>query len=54
MLIGSDLEIPYVTGTLKANIPGLSDVTNAFNLRGKGVNNDMGRGDLIIHTMEWL
>lgn len=48
MLIGSELKIPYFTGTLKAKIPPLSDVTNAFNLRGKGVNNDMGRGDLII------
>ena len=44
MLIGSELKIPYFTGPLKAKIPPLSDLANTFNLRGKGVNNDMGRG----------
>jgi len=48
MIVGTELEIPYFTGTINAKIPELSNLTQTFNLRGKGVNNDMGRGDLII------
>ena len=48
MLVGVELTIPYFTGPLKAKIPPLSGVEQTFNLRGKGINDEMGRGDLII------
>ena len=48
MLLGTDLEIPHFEGTLKAKIPPLSNVTESFNLRGKGMHSQRGRGDLII------
>ena len=48
MLLGTDLEIPHFSGPLKAKIPPLSKVTESFNVRGKGMNSQRGKGDLII------
>jgi len=48
MMLGTSIEIPHFEGPLNAKIPPLSDVSQNFNLRGKGMHSHSGKGDLII------
>jgi len=48
MILGTQIEVPHFDGKVNAKIPPLSDVTQNFNLRGKGMNAQSGKGDLII------
>lgn len=48
MILGTTVQVPHFTGSLSAKIPALSEVTQNFNLRGKGMNSPSGKGDLII------
>tara|TARA_R110002050_G_scaffold106731_1_gene216758 strand:- start:249 stop:1259 length:1011 start_codon:yes stop_codon:yes gene_type:complete len=48
MLLGTEIEIPFFTGPLKAKIPPLSNITQNFNIKGKGMSTNAGVGDLVI------
>ena len=48
MLLGTEIEIPFFTGPLKAQIPPLSNLTQKFNIKGKGMATNLGAGDLVI------
>ena len=49
MVLGCDIEVPHFENTLKVTIPALSNVTQTFNLSGKGMKNLRGlSGNLVI------
>jgi len=48
MLLGTEIEIPFFTGPLKVKIPPLSNLTQKFNMKGKGMSTNVGAGDLVI------
>jgi len=48
MLLGTEIEIPFFVGPLKVKIPPLSNLTQSFKVKGKGISTNVGVGNLII------